>query len=257
MKILIAKHYWKNGKNATWECHPKLDEKLFEYLKENYHNFVKNRKNKIKKDKYHIYFCYKDAKDDHGRDITNITFFISKSEVLINLCEAQYDNLELKIESKNNKNIIFIGIMAFFIIGYLGINFSKSEASTNQKIVQLNKSKDYDSLIENWNNQVQNIAKDNKTYLLTKDNIIEELNNWMKPFYEDINKLKYHEINIYREYIERFHTDDEKETFKIGMNLKKIKKILYKLTKTEEISEIVPIVLNMNDINIFLEKKCK
>ena len=79
MSIYIAKHYWKNEENSTWERHEKIDKKLFNYLKDNYETFVKERKNHIKIDKKNIYLCYEDTKDIYERSITNITFlFVQK-----------------------------------------------------------------------------------------------------------------------------------------------------------------------------------
>jgi len=261
MKVLVAKHYWKNGENATWECHPKLDKKVFEYLKENYHNFVKDRKNKIEKFGYFIYPCYVDAKDDHERDITNITFFVSKSKVNTNLCNQKYNNLELKIKEHKSKKIIMgINIIAFLLIGFLVINLLESKNSSSKEYIVEEKVQDYSLFIKNWNDQVQKIT-DEKKFLLTRDNnikLIEQLNDFEKPFYEDFNSSSFDEykqgdIKKYKKYLSDNHINNVK-VFKKTMSRDGIEKSLQKITKENTKFSIVSKVLMMNDIDIFLKE---
>jgi hypothetical protein len=267
MKILIAKHYWKNGKIATWEYHQKLDKKIFEYLKENYHNFVKERKSKIEKNGYFIYLCYENAKDDHARDITNITFLISKSKPkeTSNLCHKIYKNLELKVKAeKDNRNLILIvlGLIILLTIGVLSINSVKTKASNTQQVIQP-KVENYTHFIDSWNEQVLNIT-DNKSYLLKRDNnikLITQLNNFEKVFYEDFNKSKVNEykgseIDSYKEYIEKNHIE-KKILFKEKMSKDEIKKTLKKVTRENSMSDIVYKILNMNNIEVFLKEERK
>ena len=260
MKILIAKHYWKNGENATWEHHLKLDKKIFEYLKENYHNFVKEKPNEIKKDGYFIYLCYEDTKDDHERDITNITFFISKSKPKepSDLCNQKYENMELKVKSKNHtRNIILVvlAIVTIFSIGFLVINSVKKASSYTQQVVQP-KEKDYSRFIDSWNEQVLN-----KNYRLTRESnrkLIEQLNGFVKPFYREVNSslfdnYKQGDIKKYTQYRLENHIDKE-IIFKDKMSKGEIKKSLKEITDETDMDKIVYKVLKMNEIDIFLKE---
>lgn len=132
MKVYIAKHYWKDGEDATWESHKKIDKKLFEYLKSNYHNFVKDRPLIIKEEKKYIYFCYEDTVDVYNRTITNVTFFVSKYEIDKDLseekneklCKKSFDNLELDLLGKKKiKKVLRIEllciILALVIVGLI------------------------------------------------------------------------------------------------------------------------------------------
>jgi len=261
MKVLIAKHYWKNGKNATWECHPKLDKELFEYLKENYHNFVKDRKNEIEKFGYFIYPCYVDAKDDYERNITNITFFVSKSKVKIDVCNKTYNNFEFTIKERKSKIVIGINIIAFLTIGFLAINLLQSKNSSSKKNIVEVKVQDYSSFINNWNGQVQNITDKKRFLLIRNENskLIEQLNDFEKPFYEDFNsslfdEYKQGDIKKYQKYL-RENYITKVIVFKDKINKTEIKKSLQKITKEKAISDIVNKILMMNDIDIFLKEK--
>jgi len=235
MKIYIAKHYWKDNKNATWECHPKLNKKLFEYFKENYHNFVKDRNSKIEKDGYFIYLCYVDAKDDYKRDITNITFFVSQSEVKINLCDKEYKNLEysrgfLK-DLPLRKIILSIGVVFFLIIGYLGLTklytiFKTKESSLKKEKVSFYQ--DYRTFRTNWNEKID----ENKTLIdkfkLDENNsrLIEQLNDFIKPFPVDNN--------------------NSKVVFTNTMSKDEIKNTLKEITGGKDTPEIVMIIVEKN-----------
>ena len=116
MKIYIAKHYWKDGENATWECHEKVDKVLFEYLKDNYHKFVKGKPKSIEKNNHFVYMCYEDSKDIYDRGITNVTFFISKKSVQTDYCHSVYSNLELNIPQKAKILPILIGFLVLGLI---------------------------------------------------------------------------------------------------------------------------------------------
>jgi len=257
MKIYIVKHYWKNGENATWETHPKVDKKLFEYLKENYHNFVKDKENMIKKDKYFIYLCYKDNKDVYDRNITNVTFFISTKEIEKDFCKTSYNNLEIEIadKTKNTKMIVITGL-AVVLIGIIALMFFKSDVP-NQKHVQAPIKKrvhNYSLFIDNWNQQVQNIT-DKKKYLLNRDDnskLIGQLNSFVKPF----NTVKVSELDSYNEFIKVNHSD-KNITFNDDMSRDDIKEALKKLTNKSAISDIVKEVLMMNDMNIFVQENRK
>ena len=132
MSIYIAKHYWKNNENSTWEHHKKIEKKLFNYLKDNYQLFTKERKTVIKRDKKIIYLCYEDTVDVYNRPITNITFFISNKEQSIELCQEVYQNLEIIEKEKNNKVAYILIFLVLFII--LFSTFVNEEESVNKKL---------------------------------------------------------------------------------------------------------------------------
>lgn len=132
MSIYIAKHYWKNNENSTWEYHKKIEKKLFNYLKDNYQLFTKERKTVIKRDKKIIYLCYEDTVDVYNRPITNITFFISNKEQNIELCQEVYQNLEIIEKEKNNKVAYILIFLVLFII--LFSTFVNEEESVNKKL---------------------------------------------------------------------------------------------------------------------------
>jgi len=132
MSIYIAKHYWKNNENSTWEYHKKIEKKLFNYLKDNYQLFTKERRTVINRDKKIIYLCYEDTVDVYNRPITNITFFISNKEQSIELCQEVYQNLEIIEKEKNNKVAYILIFLLLFII--LFSTFFNEEESVNKKL---------------------------------------------------------------------------------------------------------------------------
>jgi gas vesicle protein len=258
MKIYIARHYWKDGQNATWECHNKVDKEVFEYIKENYHKFVKNRIKEISLNNYDIYLCYEDAKDIFDRDITSITFFISKVKVTSSLCSKTYKNLEIKIKEKKN-NFIVIGVIVLVIIGFFGsVLFKNDTSQSNTHKTVSSKVQDYSDFLDNWNSQVQNISEKRK-YLLSRDSntkVVKQLNNFVKPFYDTfddskLSKRAYADVEEYKKFIKINHLD-KRVIFNEDMNRVAIKNGLKKVTNENSISGIVEKVLMMNDINIFL-----
>ena len=120
MNIYIAKHFWKNGESATWECHEKIDKELFKYLKNNYPYFSKDKPKKINIDKHFVYLCYEDGQDNYGRPIVSITFFVSRKDIKNDFCmNKNIDDLKIKI--LDLKTIAF-SILGLIITGF-GINY--------------------------------------------------------------------------------------------------------------------------------------
>jgi len=263
MKIHIAKHYWKNGVHATWEYHPKLDQEIFAYLKEHYHHFVKERKPFIQKDGYFIYLCYEDAKDEHQRDITNITFFVApaKPKKELNLCDKVYTNLELTLRSKkDDQKLIIVAFGSIIMLLVFGYFFIKNISHTPKPITPI--VQNYNRFIDTWNQQVQQLT-DKKTYLLSRESnavLISQLNDLQKAFYQGLNLSLYDEykqgsIKKYQQYREKHHLNKEaKIVFTNSMSSDEIKESLRKITKERAISEMVKKVLMMNDIDIFLQE---
>jgi len=131
MSIYIAKHYWKDNENSTWEYHQKIEKRLFNYLKDNYHTFVKERKMVINRDKKFIYLCYEDTVDVYNRPITNITFFISNQQQSRTLCQETYQNLEIR-EQKEKNRIAYI-VMILVLLMLLFFTFFNEEDSKDNR----------------------------------------------------------------------------------------------------------------------------
>jgi len=181
MDIYIAKHFWKDGENATWECHEKIDKELFKYLKNNYPFFSKEKPSKIKVNKYFVYFCYEDGTDNYGRTIVNITFFIVKRETNVDLCSKKnINNLEIKLlEFKK----IFVSILGVFIVGfgiYFLLNTLQKELKKSSTVTMIPENKrDYSTFLYVWNNQVD-IKDENQFKLFIDENLtfINQLNHF-------------------------------------------------------------------------------
>jgi len=257
MKIYIVKHYWKNGENSTWERHKKVNNDIFEYLKDNYHHFVSERKREVQKNGYYIYLCYEDTKDIFARDITNVIFFISKEKLTILLCEQTYNNLELIIETKKSK-LLFVSILIVFIIS-LGINFFNISTlpQSRNKLIDKNISKnhiihDYAPLINNWNQQVQYLTNKKTFLLIRNDNkeLIKQLNIFVKPFFNSIETKS----DNYRVFLFENHYN-KNILFDMDMDRSELKKNLKKITNKTEMSEMVKKILMMNDIDIYFHIK--
>jgi hypothetical protein len=138
MNIYIAKHYWKDGETATWECHEKIDKELFQYLKEHYTFFIKDKPKILQEYQQFIYLCYEDTTDVFGRTITNVTFFVMKKKLSREFCTTSYSNLEIKTKEFEIKTFIILGITLFILGGlYLFVPEIKS-VPPSSKIVGSN-----------------------------------------------------------------------------------------------------------------------
>jgi len=293
MKIYIAKHYWKDGENATWEHHSKIDTELFEYIKKNYHKFVQNKPNMIKQNGYYVYICYEDSKDIYNRSITNATFFISKKVISKELCEQEYQNLELNLAGNNKINLKILTIALLIIIGFFATIFIKNDTkkpskeilieeneqidiNEKSKIVQnIAKEKVVDSkwrnnsktnnkyapFIKNWNEQIDKYfknykeGKEFKLSISSDKKTINKLNELIKPFKnideKMLNKTENENIqNKYREFFDKY-SNDKNITLEIGDNPQKLQNKLQEITEEKTITDIVKIILKMNNMSIF------
>ena len=274
MKIYIAKHYWKDNKNATWEKHPKIKESIFSYLKENYSKFVKNRPKVVQKDKFYIYICYEDSKDIYKRDITNITFFISKESVSIDLCKSNYYNLELNIPSENklnfniDKKLIGVAMITLFLAFSLPewVHFGNSNSNKTNHKTEIQKS--YKEFTEPWNKGVKEIVDNNKTLLkqftLNDKIVILQLNKWLQIYNRDINITceEYEnyickDVKKYRSFIQSNQTKkDTNITDSLSSSDLKIK--IKDITKKDFFKpDAIKEILEMNSIYIFLNNHKK
>lgn len=213
MKIYIAKHYWKDGKNATWECHKKIDKELFKYLKNNYHNFVTDKPKMIKQGKYVVYLCYKEGTDSYGRSISEVTFFVLNREIEKDFCKMKVKDLKIILFDKREKILLLSS--SFLLVAFLFIM-----RDTEVKIKEDNKTianNNYTVLIKDWNNKL--FASNEEEFLLDENNntkMLLKLNKIMRTF------------NV---------------TFDEHMSEDKIRKILKKATGKESLSDIVKKVL--------------
>ena len=143
--------------------------------------------------------------------------------------------------------VVFV-LLAILITGFFIYNNQikyKDNNSVPQKVVH-----NYTSLIDNWNRQVQNMT-DKKKFLLNRDtneNMIEQLNEFMKTFYiPDIS-----DSVVYNTYLEE-NEIGERISFDTSMDRDKVKETLKKATKESAMSDIVKKVLMMNDIELWLK----
>lgn len=253
MKLYMIKHYWKDGENATWECHTKIDKDLFQYVKENYHIFKEERPKVLKKDSTLIYFCYEDTTDFANRSITNMIFFISKKKVNLDLCKkTKIEGLELIIPKKSNSLLIpILGIS--LLVGAIYYN----EDSPKELIVPEPIVMDYTSFIDDWNKQ------SNKELRLSRhsnEEMIKQLNQFMMDSRTDENNESIwkaytgHTIDAYKVF-RKNHYDDFNITFNVDMSEDKIKSKLKKAIGEKTMSGIINKVLMMNDIEVWKNNK--
>ena len=76
----IARHYWKNGENATWVVNPDFPADVLEWIKVEYGVLSGERVRYKELGNRTLFFDYQDNQDVFGRDHTEIT--IACSEVL-------------------------------------------------------------------------------------------------------------------------------------------------------------------------------
>ncbi len=215
MKVYVVKHYWKDGENATWESHPKVDKEIFEYLKKNYHNFVKDRPLMIKEDKY-IYFCYEEKKDIYNRNITDITFFVSEYKIDEKLCNKKDSNtLELELatpqESQINPFLIrsligLVAIVGILLFWFYNSNEQKSLENKDKNMTNLSKTEKINSEKEEINIKVNKELRDinlsikdiNLTFITDKIKIINEKIEGKEKLLNDENNCS---LNKLRDFV--------------------------------------------------------
>lgn len=164
--------------------------------------------------------------------------------------ETDIEKKEVIIKKKGLSNIILVVfiLLAIFIAGIFIYNTQlkhKASISVPQTVVH-----NYTPLIDNWNRQVQYIT-DEKKFLLNRDtneNMIDQLNEFMKTFYiPNISNSV-----AYNTYLEE-NKIGELISFNTSMDRDKVKEILKKATRENAISDIVKKILMMNDIKLWLK----
>ena len=152
-------------------------------------------------------------------------------------------------ETKKTKKSIWL--MTFIIVlGLLGGAMYLNQENPIVSNPSIIKVQDYSSLLDSWNEQVQNNTN-KKKFLLSRDSnekIINQLNEWMKNFYV----LEATDSVEYNQFLESNKLEKLVE-FNTEMSEDEIREKLKTLSKEKTISSIVKKVLMMNDIK-FWEK---
>ncbi len=260
MTAYIAKHYWKDGKSATWECHKKIDSSIFDYLKDNYDTFVHKHPTEVEYKKYHIYLCYQTSKDIYARPITSITFFVVKKKTSFDFCKVKNTtSLTLNIPTRNDKKLFYI-ILLLVAAGIVFFLY-KTVQPYNSSSSVMTKQIDYTMLIRNWNKQIRNYSN-TKDLLLSKHSsimLIDTLNTIMQDAsMPEINETKWddytqRDIREFKQYRESSYAQYKDIRFDENMTQRDIKNKLKTATREKTISGIVKKVLFMNDIELWLK----
>ena len=259
MTAYIAKHYWKNGKSATWECHKKIDSSIFDYLKDNYDTFVHKHPAEIEYKKHHIYLCYQTSTDIYDRPITSITFFIVKKKTSFDFCkEKNITSLTLNIPKRNDKKLLYM-ILSLVAVGIMFFLYKAVQPHNSSSSVMM-KQIDYTMLIRNWNKQMRNYS--NTGLLLPKHGnvmLIDTLNNIMQDAsMPEKNETKWddytqRDIREFKQYRKSSYAQYKDIRFDENMTQRDIKNKLKTVTREKTMSGIVKKVLLMNDIELWIK----
>lgn len=157
-------------------------------------------------------------------------------------------------EKNSNKFIstvkVVIGTIIILVLGVVAYYQVIGDKTTTPVVMQ--EIQNYDYLIDNWNQKVQDIT-DKRKFLLKRDSnqeLIEQLNQLMNAFY--IPKIT--DSPAYNTYLNNNKVDKRAE-FSSSMSRDEIKKELIRITKENSMFDIVKKVLMMNDMDIFKHNK--
>ncbi len=113
IKLLKAKHFWKNGESAEWLKSEKFNHKLFEEFKSKYESVKYSKEKYIKVNGRTLLLFYQSKQDIFGRPITEITALqIDKKVKNIDMLHASVqekirnifdDTLEYTIEVESSQ----------------------------------------------------------------------------------------------------------------------------------------------------------
>jgi len=178
-----------------------------------------------------------------------------ESEEKIETNDNQKENISSESdkgqETKKSKKSIWL--MTFIIVLGLAGGAIIYLNQTNQLVeTSTIKVQDYSSLLDSWNEQVQNNT-DEKKFLLSRDSnekVIHQLNEWMKNFYV----LEATDSVEYNQFLES-NKLEKLVTFNTAMSEDEIREKLKTLSKEKTISSIVKKVLMMNDIEFWKKNK--
>ena len=81
MKLVFhtARHYWLNGKNATWSISPLFDQQIFKWIKDRYSSLENSRISTKQIESCTLFFFYSDKQDIYGRNITEVTAILTNA----------------------------------------------------------------------------------------------------------------------------------------------------------------------------------
>jgi len=196
------------------------------------------------------------SESDEGQETKKIENS-KESEEKIEINENEKENILLKSdkgqETKKPKKSIWLMTLVI-LIGLLGLAGGAIYLNQTNQVVETStiKVQDYSSLLDSWNEQVQNNTDENK-FLLSRDSnekVIHQLNEWMKNFYisEATDSVEYNQF-LESNKLEKL------VTFNTAMSEDEISEKLKILSKEKTISSIVKKVLMMNDIEFWEKNK--
>ena len=200
-KTFIFKHYWdKHDASAKlipeWlsQSDSKLSSeqiKLKELAREltspsRYGTLCKNSTDILNIDGYYV--CYKCQNDEdpdptNNRQVTNITFCVSKKIIDKDNCDWKVSNTYIPIEKQSYKKYatVIVAILVAAIL-YIGLDNTKNNIDNNEIISDIN---DYSLLVDQWNEAtIKNNLSDK--YILPRDNnsknIVKKLNSILSVY---------------------------------------------------------------------------
>jgi len=189
-------------------------------------------------------------KGQETKNIENSKVSEEKTEINDNQKENTLSKDDKGQETKKTKKSIWL-MTSIIVLGLLGGAIYLNQ--TNQVIeTSTIKVQDYSSLLDSWNEQVQNNT-DEKKFLLSRDSnekVIHQLNEWMKNFYV----LEATDSVEYNQFLES-NKLEKLVTFNTAMSEDEIREKLKTLSKEKTISTIVKKVLMMNDIEFWKKNK--
>lgn len=228
LNFKCARHFWKNGRDATWEVAEGFPTYVLDWLKENYPHFEEKRPKYETFQNSTIFFFYNDTQDIFGRDIIEITFWYVKYKFLHpeivytrlknKACSLKYERiLSFNVEKNNildvtdvktkvkgrisdkyfkSKQLVFIGITVISLVvlsfnGFFLNNAKRSSLSIPEKknIIETN------NKIEK---QRKNHKKDNIMNKLLKDKEakIDRKDTFINDFCRKYNKIDKHDEKL-------------------------------------------------------------
>ena len=203
-KTFIFKHYWdKHDASAKLipEWLSQSDSKLSSgqiKLKElageltsasRYGNLCKNSSSILNIDGYYVcYQCQNDEDPDptNNRQVTNITFCVSKKIIDRDNCDWKVSNTYIPLEKQSYKKYVtVIAVILATALLYMGLENSKNNINKNEIISDIN---DYSVLVDQWNEAaIKNNLSDK--YILPRDNnsknIVKKLNSVLSVYTKD------------------------------------------------------------------------
>jgi hypothetical protein len=210
-KTFIFKHYWDKG-DASAKLIPewlsqgdsKLSSeqiKLQELAREltspfRYAQLSKNRYGNLNINGYYVYYqCEKDKDPDqtNNRQVTNITFCVSRKNINKDDCKWEVSETYIPEKKQSYKKYVIVILATLSILAtvllYMGLNNTENNIDKNEIISNIN---DYSVLVDQWNEAaIKNNLSDK--YILPRDNnsenIVKKLNSILSAYAKDTQTL--------------------------------------------------------------------